>query len=288
MKRTKQTWHRWRERVCFRYLPTFVNGLIHLSTYQARGLLRLSPLKVLVDVNVFAHGVTHETQWVSTGYSDVWQTELGYLARVPVHAPDCATDLYRNVQLLPGIAHLARLGFIAMKTSTELRAEEYRLAPARLQGGSYYDYNVFQGIRPQSLDTLPFGGYTFEELSSKNHQRARLDASTDPLYQSLLTHLEQKRSQDAWHLRTAEAHDCFCFLTMDFDLINRFEEVKHLEPFTSLRTKLMTPEALGKYLRLHPIPPRVLSYNGASFPVRPDLNQPGSRRYDWPKKRPSA
>ncbi len=280
----KQTLDRWRERICFRYLPRCMDWLIHLSTYQARRRLRSAPLKVLMDVNIFAHGVTHETQWVSTGYSSLWRTELGYFARVPVHARDCSTDLYRSVEFLPSIAHLARLGFIALKTSTELKAEEYRLSPARLHGGGVYDYNIFHDIRPDNLDPLPFGGYTMEELSGKKHQRARLDTSRDPLYRSLVAHLEQRRSQDAWHLRTAEAHDCFCFLTMDFELLKKFEEVRDREPFTSLRTKLMTPQMLGEFLRLHPIPSYFLSYHGASFPVRPDLNQPGSRRYHWPNK----
>lgn len=284
---TKQAWHRWRERICFRYVPPFMNWLIHLSTYEARRKLRRAPLKVLIDVNVFAHGVTHETQWVHTGYSGEWQTELGHFARVPVHARDCSTDLYRNVEFLPSVAHLARRGFIALKTSTELKAEEYRLTPARLLGGGLYDHNVFQDIRPASLDALPLGGYTLHELSSKKHQRARLDASDDPLYRNLVSQLGQKRSQDAWHLRTAEANGCFCFLTMDFDLVDKFEDVRHLEPFASLGTKLMTPETLGEYLSLRPIPPYFLSYHGASFPVRPDLNQPGSRRYDWTKNQSS-
>lgn len=269
-------------------LPPVVDWLIHLSTYRARQHLAHAPLDVLVDVNVFAHGVTHETQWITTSHSAAWDTPLGYLARVPVHASDCTADIYQSVQILPGIAHLARRGFLALKTSTELKAEEYRLSAARLIGGGFYDYSVFRGVRAESLDALPLGGYTFEELSGKKHQRDRLNASSDPMYRAMVDLLGRKNSQDAWHIRTAEAHGCFCFLTMDLGLLEDFDKVKHLEPFASLKTKLMTPKAFGEHFGLTPIPTIFLSYHGASFPVRPDLSQPGNNRIKWSKKSASS
>ena len=285
MPRLKSAWMSVKQWFCFRHVPRIVNWLIHLSTHQARQKLTSKSLTILMDVNVRAHGVTHETQWVTTRYSNFWKHPLGGLARVPVHASDCESDVYKSVQFLPSIAHLARRGFLTLSTSLELQAEEYRLSAARLSGGGLYDYNVFEGIRPRNLDTSTYGGFSFEELSNKESQRQRLDRSTDELYRALVSVLGPKMSQDAWHIRTAELHGCFCFLTMDFKLIRKVDAVRHLEPFTFLTTQVMTPADLGKILGITPIPPIFLSYHDASFSVRPDLHQPHSERFRAPKQR---
>lgn len=274
-------WHALRERLCFRFLPPVVDWLVDLSTWHARSTLSRRPLDVLIDVNVFAHAVTHETQWIQTGSSAEWDVPLGYMARVPVHASDCTTRVYNSVKYLPGIARLAKGDVLQLKTSVELRAEEYRLSAARLYGGGGYDYSLLREAQTKSVDTTPFGGYSIQDLADKRLQRARLDTSGDALYRALVGHLKQKRSQDAWHIRTAEAHGCFCFLTMDFDLLDAIDAVKHLGPFPSLKTKVMSPEQLGKHLQLTPIPPIFFSYHDASYPVRPDLHQPDSKRFDW-------
>lgn len=201
---------------------------------------------------------------------------------IPVHSTTCSTDTYKSVLYLPGIAHLAKGGYLRLKTSTELRSEEYRLSPARLLGGGYYDYSLFRGVRTESLDFFPFGRFgSLSELASKDLQRARLSASDDVLYRGLLAHLKPRMSQDAWHIRTAEMRGCYCFLTMDFDLLRTVEKVRHLEPYRSLRTKVLSPEQFGKSLKLNPIPAMFFSYHDASFPVRPDLHQPGSQRAKW-------
>ena len=271
-----QRWHRWMEHLRFQYLPSIVDHLINLSTYQARQKLNGAPLAILTDTNIFAYGVTHETQLIPTGFSPEWNTPLGYFARVPVHAPNCTSDEYQSVRYLPGIAHLARRGFVSLKTSTELQAEENRLSAARLNGGGYYDYSVFLGIRKQCVDIPLHGSYSFTELSDSQHQRARLDASDDPLFLALMARLGRRNNQDAWHIRTAETYGCYCFLTMDFALLKLVERLKHLEPFVSLKTKIMTPQ-------MTPIPTNILSYQEASFPVRADLSQPDNKRVKWPK-----
>lgn len=281
----RQRWHAWMEHLRFRYLPPIVDGLIHLSTYQARLKLGKTPLAVLMDTNVLAHGVTHETQWVPRGYSSEFDMPLGNLARVPVRAPDNTSKEYNSVLYLPGITHLARRGNVLLKTSIELQAEERRLSAARLYGGGYYDYSVFRGIRGQCLDALPRGTYSFADLSDARQQRARLDASDDPLFRALVALLGHKNSQDAWHIRTAETYGCFCFLTMDFALLELVDTLKHLEPFASLKVRLMTPQMLGKHLSLTPIPTNFLSYHNASFPVRADLSQPKNKRIKWSKGR---
>lgn len=278
-------WHAWTEHLRFRYLPSVVDYLVHLSTYQARVKLKGAPLTVLVDTNVIAHGVTHETQWVSTGYSSLWNIPLGYAARVPVHAPTSTSPEYLSVRYLPGIAHLANRRFLLLKTSAELQVEEGRLSAARLNGGDVFDYSVFDRVERERMDSLPPGTYDYSDVFGAKQQRARLNASNDPLYRALLDCLGQKNSQDAWHIRTAEAHGCFCFLTMDFTLLRTVAPHQHREPFSSLKTRLMTPQTLGEYLALTPIPTKFFSYHRASFPVRPDLHQPGSERIKRQKKR---
>jgi len=61
-------------------------------------------------------------------------------------------------------------------------------------------------------------------------------------------------------------------------LLDAVGKVRHLQPFVSLRTKILTPKMFGEHFALVPIHTKLLSYHGASFPVRPDLNQPNSRR----------
>lgn len=281
-------WHAWTEHLRFRYLPSIVDYLVHLSTYQARVKLKGAPLTVLVDTNVIAHSVTHETQWISEGYSSFWNIPLGYAARVPVHAPTCTSPEYPSVRYLSGIAHLANRRFLLLKTSAELQAEEGRLSAARLNGGGIFDHSVFDRVERELIDFLPPGTYGHSDFFGEKQQRARLNASTDPLYRALLDCLGQKNSQDAWHIRTAEAHGCFCFLTMDFTLLKAVAPHQHREPFSSLKTRLMTPQTLGEYLALTPIPTNMFSYHRASFPVRPDLHQPGSKRIKWQRKGPSS
>ena len=65
---------------------------------------------------------------------------------------------------------------------------------------------------------------------------------------------------------------------MDFDLLEAIDKVRHLEPFLALQTKVMSPEQLGKLLKLQPVSSNLLSYHNASYPVRPDLSQPNNRR----------
>ena len=275
-------WERWSERLRYRFVPPFVDWLVHLSTYQARVTLQRAPMCVLVDTNVFTHSVTHETQWVAEGYSEQWKRPLGRFARVPVHALDCNSEDSNNVRYLPSIAYLAKRGFLKLKTSTELMVERHRLSAAWVNGGGHYDYSVFRGVKVECFDRLPLGSYTFTDLSDRHLQRARLKASDDPRFQAIVAQLGQGNSQDAWHIRTAEAHGCFCFLTMDFKLLKRVGKKQLLEPFKSLRTKIMTPEALGKHLGLKPIPTHFFSYHDASFPLRDDLSRSDDQRFQWP------
>ena len=75
----------------------------------------------------------------------------------------------------------------------------------------------------------------------------------------------------------------FCFLTMDYKLLKALSSRAKSEPIRSLKTKVLTPEQLGKLIWLTPVNPALLSYEDASWPVRPDLYWPDSKRHR-PKK----
>ena len=142
----------------FNYVQ-IAQSLVALSAFQARSLLkREGPISLLVDNTVLAHGVTHETAWISTGPAR-WgphRFEGGYLARVPVHAADANSREYQNIGYLPGIAHLARQGHIIMKTSAELEAEKDRQPIGRFSGYGWFDFNIFQKVPIESIDGFIF------------------------------------------------------------------------------------------------------------------------------------
>lgn len=277
-------WHGVIERFKFKYGPRAAKQVLSLSTYLARSRLRRSaPLSILVDNTVFFHAVTHETAWVSTGKSKrcPHEIETGYAARIPVRPNDSTSREYRNIRYLAGIAHLARLGWLDLRTSGELEVEQLRQPVGRFRGYGYYDHNLFADIQMERVDDLPsmtFGPRWMNLPSLEEEQRERLARSRDPLYLDLVRLLGAKNSQDAWHIRTAEAHGMYCFLTMDFKLCKNIEERRNQEPVRSLRTRVMTPLQLGQRLWLLPVNPRLLSYNDASYPVRADLHWPEAKR----------
>jgi len=272
------------ERMRFRYTPPLAEWVVNLSTYQARTKLRMSgPISVLVDTNIFGKAVTHETAWISNGV-EKWGTheiDTGYAARIPVHAADCDTREYKNIQHLAGIAYLARKGFLSLKTSGELEAERFRQPAGRYTGYDIFDYGIFNDIPLESVDGLAASGSTSygpDRPSVAAQQRERLAESDDEIYRSLVGCLGSKHSQDAWHIRTAEVHGLFCFLTMDFRLRDAIERHSQSEPIQSLNTRVMTPLELAAYFGLVPVPPHILSYNDTSHFVRSDVHWPSNER----------
>lgn len=182
-----------REKLGRSFKRRLAKALLPMSVLPTKVILRKnSPLRILVDSSVLAHGITHEGGWISTG-SAMWggqiEVQAGYLAKIPIHAPGNDTQLYNEVQYLAGIAHLARTGYLKLCTSAELKAEQFRQPTGRFQGYGYADHNVFAGIRFESIDGL--------KLDLSNPKQAQLDRiayCTDPLYQALLAHLGQKQS----------------------------------------------------------------------------------------------
>jgi hypothetical protein len=280
--------HRLREQLRFRYVPRLANWLIRASTFKAKNKLRATgKIGLLLDNSVLAHGITHDTAWIPTG-TVKWgprNIDTGYAARIPVHAPDDQSRDYQNIRYLPGIASLARQGFISLKTSAELVDERFRQPSGRFAGYGYYDYDVFGDINIETVDGLAemsMGPSHWRGPSVKEQQQARLNSKADPIYMALVQQLGLKNNQDAWHIWTAEKYGLFCFLTMDYRLCRTVASRLSAEPLRSIRTRIMTPLEFGLQFELLPVHTNVLSYTNASFPVRPDLSWPqgtGRRKY---------
>lgn len=279
---------RWRatvDRLRLMYGPSAANLIISISALPARlRLFRAGPISILVDNTVLFHAVTHETAWISTGQSK-WgphDIDTGYAARIPVRHKDSDSRDYRNIKYLPGIAYLARMGQLSLKTAGELTLERFKQPVGRFHGYGMFDHNLFSDIEMAQLDGMPdmFMSPKWMNLPSiEEQQHERLANSSDSLFRGLVKLLGPKNNQDAWHIRTAEVHGMFCFLTMDFKLCNNFNGRLGQEPSKSLRTKVMTPAQLGRYLRIFPVDPNLLSFTAASFPVRPDLHWPDEKRH---------
>jgi hypothetical protein len=279
----RQYWGRTLEHWRFRYLPGMVDMLVAATTVPAQKTLRQKPLRVLVDNSTIGKSITYETGWVSTGPKK-WgnqDIETGYAARVSVYGPQSDSSDYQNVLFIPGLAHLARKGFLELYTSAELQDEQFRQPSGRFRGYGSFDYSLLRDIPLKSLDghTMPNMGPAWMELpSAKEQQQERLARSSDPLYAALVKLLGQKNNLDAWHIATAERHHADYFLTMDYRLRRLVESLATKPPFNTLSVGVVTPAELGRKLQLRPISPLFFSYHGASWFVRSDLHWPDNRR----------
>ena len=264
----------------YRYGPRLAEWLVGLTVHRAKRNLRGKDIRILADTNIRGKGVTHESAWISTGSGPPWVNSLGpgYLARIPVHGRDCDTEEYRSVKYLRGLARLANDKSLSIWTSAELMEEEAYQPMGRFRGYGWYDYNVFGNARFESCDGHALTVLSSFSPSTKEQQQQRLDNATDPLFLAIADALDPKDRNDAWHIRTAERHGMYCFLTMDFKLIRKVRDRMNREPFRSLTTKVMSPEEFGKEFGLLPVKPVIFSYSGASYPVRADLHWPDSRR----------
>ena len=270
----------------FRFGPRIAQWLIDFSTWPARRNLRdFGQIGILIDNTVLGHATTHETAWISTGTKE-WGNQTintGYAARISVHPTDSDAREYEHVQFLPSLISLYRGGYVKLHSSAELQDEQFRKSSGMFRGYGYYDHNLFGDVNLESVDghVYPHLGPSWMNLPSmKDQQRQRLAAKEreDPDYASLVAVLGQKNSQDAWHIRTAELHGLFCFLTMDFKLIDTIAAQQNAKRIKALKTKVMTPADLGRLIGLLPIALHILSYTDASFPVRSDITWPEGQR----------
>jgi hypothetical protein len=289
---------RYLEHLRFEYRPRVSQRLADFSTYRARRFLKeTGPIGVLVDNTVLGHATTHETAWISTG-DKLWgphTIKTGYAARISVHAADSAAREYEHVRYLPGLISLARHDHVTLYSSAELNDERFYQPPGRFRGYGYCDHNLFEGVRMESIDGIAFptlGPSRMGLPGAEDQKRQRLQEkeTSDPDYASLVAVLGRKNSQDAWHIRTAEKHCLFCFLTMDFNLMKCLDSQKNAPWIRSMKTAVMTPAGLRSYLKLPPIAPHFFSHTNASFPVRSDLAWPQGRRNgarQKPEQRPN-
>ncbi|KFC69559.1 hypothetical protein FF80_01367 [Devosia sp. LC5] len=266
-----------RNTVSFRCKKVLGRAYVRLSILQAEVHLRkVGPIKVLIDNSALGHGVTHETAWMNTGRS-LWGGQIpentGYSTRIPVHAPNSSDRLYREVTYLVGIAELAKRGHIKLVTSAELQAESLRQPIGRFRGYGAQDLNVFDDIHMPSVD-----GHHFDAVDPKAAQQARLAESKAEPFATLARLLPKKSNLDAWHIHTAHKYDLYCFLAVDFPLIDNFRRASQRKEFPQLNVKLMLPSELAAAIQLRPIETFAISYQNASWFVHPELSSPDNKR----------
>jgi hypothetical protein len=242
-----------------------------------------APLTLLVDSSVLAHGITHESAWISGG-KKMWgphEIETGYQTRVPVHADDSDSDLFREIRFLLGIAHLARLGLLQLCTSAELRAEQFRQPAGRFRGYYYDDLNLFSGIEFKGID-----GWQLDFGNAAEKQLDRVTDCPDPRFRALVALLGQKHSLDAYHVATAERNGLYAFLHLDLKFSRHVEQHRQHDALNQLQTRILLPSELAALIGLLPMNPRLLSHEESSFFVRGNLHLPEQRRRG-PKMRKS-
>ena len=269
----------------FKYLPRVVDYLTSISTLIASKKLKGANVEcILIDSTVLAHSVTHETAWVNTGktlWGDV-EIDTGYAARIPVHDDRDNSDATRSIRYLPGIASLARRGYLTLATSSELRDEQWSHPAGRFRGYGLYDFSLFRNIKFKAINNPQFSvvfGASHLGLHNIREQRwKKLESNADPLFHELVSVLGPKNTQDAWHIATAENNNCFCFLTMDFQLIRNVQAQAKNKTIKSLKTLILSPEEFGRRFSIIPINFRLFSYHNASFPVIHRENWPDSKR----------
>ncbi|MEM9910376.1 MAG: hypothetical protein AAF922_06290 [Pseudomonadota bacterium] len=270
----------------YSFLPRLIDALIALSTVPARSRLAQKNLtRILIDSSVIGHGVTHESTWVSTG-TELWggevELETGYLARVPIHDPRKNNELLSSVQYLPGLVDLTKRGLLELWTSPELLDERLSQPSGRYSGYSLYSYSLFRSIKLHTVRdpdySVTISGHQDLLPTVEDQRSRRLAGRQDPLFVSLVNALGAKSTQDAFHIATAERNGIPVFLTMDFRLLKNLQAQRRNSAISSLRTRVLSPEQFGREVGLPPIPPILLSYHEASFPVETSSHLGGERR----------
>lgn len=260
-----------------RMIQRSTQTLLHRSTAKARQFLEANgPLRILIDSSVLGHGITHETEWISTGPKKWGNVEInsGYLARIPVHSPVNDGRTYNEVRYLPGIAQLAKAGLLQLWSSGELEAERFRQPAGRFGGYGWYDKNVFADVNIDRID-----GLTYLDIHDPGKaQQARLSLCKDQLYLSLVKILGPQNNLDAFHIFTAEKFGLDAFLCIDFKLIRLVRDNAANAVFANLKTKILLPSEISETMGLEPIDTNLLTSEGSSFPVHPEKHMESEQR----------
>lgn len=260
-----------------RYRKILGRIYVRLSIFEAEMYLRkYGPIRVLIDNSVLGHGITHETAWINTGpsmWGDLVRVNTGYSTRIPVHSPGSTDRIYQEVRYLVGIAELAKLGLIELVTSAELEAERWRQPIGRFRGYGLQDLNVFEGIHMPSVD-----GHHFDAVDPSAAQQARLAKSKVEPFATLARLFPKKSNLDAWHVHTAHIHNLYCFLAIDFPLVDNLKTTSNIEGFPQLACKVMLPSELAAAIKLRPIETAAISYQDSIWFTHPELSTPSNKR----------
>ena len=260
--------------------------LARMSAFRARRFLTANGhIEILVDNNLLAHATTHKTAKISLGMQKWGPHEFeGFTtARVSAYEMDSESREFQSIKFLPGLISLHKSGHLSLRTSAMLKFEQFYQPSGRFLGGGWFDHNLMGDVKLESVDGFAFPdlGPTWMELPSSREQlkqRLEREAEADADFASLVTVLGKKNSQDAWHIRTAEKHKLYCFLTTDFKLLDALHAQRNSARVKALKTKVMTPVELAGSLGIDPVAPQLFSYTNASFPVRADLVLPSVPR----------
>ncbi|WP_129542739.1 hypothetical protein [Thalassospira indica] len=154
----------------------------------------------------------------------------------------------------------------------------------RYSGYGLFDLSLFKDVPltliPDSSHSLTFGlqpgtGPTVKEQISSR----RVDIlSSDPRAKELEKALGKKNSQDAIHIATAERNGFYCFMTMDFRLIDAIKSQSGHPAIKKLKTRILSPEEYAHQFKIRPVHTRIFSFHNASFPVAHSENLEKSER----------
>lgn len=252
---------------------------------------KIHEIGILLDNGIHYNAITHETAWVSTGKT-LWgpeEIDSGYLARIPVHGKYNKSREYTDVKYICAIAHLARRGHLKLWTSSDLIAERLRQPVGRYHGYGYFDFDVLQDLKIEPVDGYNYiddylGDFDSDKPEDVQRNRIR-QCRSDKRFDALVKQLGENNSQDAYHIHTAETNSLYCFLTMDYKLLRNVKAQQRGYPFSTYKTKVMSPSEFGKQIGLYPIAPIFYSYTRNSFIVRSDLVIPGEKRMRWKKSK---
>lgn len=271
-----------RERIRVKLVPPMADWLTRMSALRARRFLTAhGHIEVLVDNNLLAHATTHKTAKISLGMQKWGPHEFeGFTtARVSAYEMDSDSREFQSIKFLPGLISLHKSEHLSLRTSALLKFEQFYQPSGRFRGGGWFDHNLMGDVKLESVDGFAFPdmGPSWMELPSSREQlkqRLEREAEADADFASLVAVLGKKNSQDAWHIRTAEKHQLYCFLTTDFKLLDVLHAQRNSARVQALKTKVLTPVELAGSLGIYPIAPQLFSYTNASFPVRADLVMP--------------
>jgi hypothetical protein len=270
-----------------RAIPWMVDKLLELDSVKlAPRLKHTGADRILVDNTIRSHAVTHETirlgqRILEWGDIDV---PVSKIARIPVHSSNVNGIEFESILYLPSIAALGRHLAVTLFDSYELRDERFRQPPGRFQGYGLDDHWLLSGVPFSVIDdkrkkySRIIINVHGSDMDLANDQRTRLENNGEPLYRDLVRILGKKNSQDAYHIFTAEINNIFCFLTMDFNLLNIIKSQSNNEIIANLRTRVLSPQQFGVEFGLRKISPRLLSYYGLRTSVVNDLHMPNSKR----------